>query len=491
MTQGDARERHAVDGSPMKRVAMIAYYFPPDGSAGVYRPLRFARTLPRYGWQPSVVTVDTDVHPRYDSTLTAAVPKSIEIVRVADRDLWRRLQATREKRLRARLQAASPQQRAETVRAQHRLIRSIVRQQVRRVEAALYYPDYARFWIKPAVTATVDLCRRTRPHALFVTGGPWSAFLVAQQASARAGVPFVLDFRDSWTLTRNDDFESLRPRWAMRRDRLLLRRLFAAARSVIFRYESEAQCYWQAYSGALTRSKIHIIPNGFEGAIDTSPLPGGERCVVLYTGTAVPYRYETLLEGLSMLQARHPREAAQLHVLFVGEGCDDVRAAAASLGVSGLVETRPPVSAREVERLQRDAHALLLLGVKPYQGYELCGSKVFGYLRAGRPIVGILPADESRRVLERVGVSTIADIEAPEQIVSILRQVLASWSTGGLPSLIPNAARCDIYESAYQTRALASALDGGPALTPFVPGLVDLPASLRHAIGSEGWLSTA
>ena len=37
----------------MKSVLMIAYYFPPDGSAGVYRPLRFVRHLAARGWQPS------------------------------------------------------------------------------------------------------------------------------------------------------------------------------------------------------------------------------------------------------------------------------------------------------------------------------------------------------------------------------------------------------------------------------------------------------
>jgi hypothetical protein len=475
----------------MKRVAMIAYYFPPDGSAGAYRPLRFVRALPKYGWQASVVTVETDAYPRYDPTLHDLVPKGLDVVRVADRDLWRRIQARREKAIRAHLQAASPQERAETVRAHHRPMRSALRQWVRRGEAAVYYPDHARFWIKPAVAATVDLCRRTRPRALVVTGGPWSAFIVAHEASQRTGVPYVLDFRDSWTLTCNDEFEALRPRWATRRDRSLLRRLFAAAQAVIFRYESEAQCYWQAYSGALTRNKIHIIPNGYEGAIDASPLTRGDRCVVLYTGTAVPYRYDTLLEALSLLQARHPGEAAQLQVSFVGEGGDEVRDAATARGVAAFVETRTPVSARDVDRLQRDAHALLLLGVKPYRGYELCGSKVFGYLRAGRPIVGILPADESRRVLERVGVSTVADIDSPEDIVAVLRTLLACWSSGRLPSLLPDAAQCGVYEAAHQTRALARALDGGPALTPFIPGAVELPASLRHAIGSEGWLSPA
>ena len=156
-----------------------------------------------------------------------------------------------------------------------------------------------------------------------------------------------------------------------------------------------------------------------------------------------------------------------------------------------MVETLDPVPSREVARLQRNAHALLLLGVNPYQGFELCGSKVFGYLRAGRPILGFLPADESRKVLERVGVSTVADIDSPREIVEVLRHMVASWSANRLPSLLPDPDRCAVYEATNQALALVRALEGRPALTPFIPGSVEMPDSLKGKIGRHGWLSTA
>jgi hypothetical protein len=42
----------------MKSVVMIAYFFPPEGNVGSYRPLRFARHLPFFGWQPTVISID-------------------------------------------------------------------------------------------------------------------------------------------------------------------------------------------------------------------------------------------------------------------------------------------------------------------------------------------------------------------------------------------------------------------------------------------------
>jgi len=55
----------------MKSVVMI-YGFPPEGSAGVYRPLRFVRHLPSFGWHPTVITVDAKSYETYDSSLSNA-----------------------------------------------------------------------------------------------------------------------------------------------------------------------------------------------------------------------------------------------------------------------------------------------------------------------------------------------------------------------------------------------------------------------------------
>ena len=70
----------------MKSVLMIAYFFPPEGSAGTYRPLRFVRQLSKMGWSTSVVSADPYHYERYDPDLLGLVPSETEIVRVRGRD---------------------------------------------------------------------------------------------------------------------------------------------------------------------------------------------------------------------------------------------------------------------------------------------------------------------------------------------------------------------------------------------------------------------
>src|ERR1044071_10405709 len=91
----------------MKSVVMIAYNFPPEGNAGTYRPLRFARHLPSLNWQPTVITVETDFYERYDPSLLSLVPKGIEVIRVRNRDPWQAFQSRRGQRVTERISEAS------------------------------------------------------------------------------------------------------------------------------------------------------------------------------------------------------------------------------------------------------------------------------------------------------------------------------------------------------------------------------------------------
>lgn len=475
----------------MKSVVMLAYCFPPDGSAGVYRPLRFVRLLSAIGWRTSVIAAELGPYSstRHDPGLLELVPSDTEIVRVRGRDLWQTIQDWRARRLQERSSARVATEGAQPFQATHDdVTRSYLREIVRTAEAWCYHPDMASGWISPAVETTIRVCARKKAQVIVATGGPWSSFVVAERASRRTGIPYVLDFRDSWTLAQ-DSFDVKRPAWATRLDRRTLRRLFERAQAVILRYPTEAECYWRAYEPALDSSKIHLIPNGYDGAVERFTAPRGDTCTILYTGTLPPYRYDTLLQAVHQFKKSEPTQAQRLRLVFVGDGVEVLANEAAALGLSDIIEVRGVVPYAEARRLQASAHALLLLGLKPGRGYEFCGSKVFSYLQAGRPIVGVLPPDETKKILRRVGVSTVGDIESPAEIAAVLHQIVDAWWDGRLECLLPDRDAADLYSAERQTGALVRALEGSPPAEPFIPGSVDIPPSLRKEIGAGGWVT--
>jgi glycosyltransferase involved in cell wall biosynthesis len=473
----------------MKTVVMIAHTFPPEGSAGAYRPLRFVRHLSAQGWNATVISVAVQEYERYDPDLLQQVPTDVDVIRVASRDWWQTIQARRAQRLRHSLAATSPAAMSRLQRAERGRIRSLIRHAVRRAEAWCYQPDKAMQWIRPAVEATVSAIAQRRADTIWATAGPISSFIVAERASQRTGVPYVLDFRDAWTITDNE-FDSLRPSWAITRDRRNLFRILKGAQAIVFRYHSEAECYWRAYGSAIDPSKVYIIPNGYDGEIDRQPSPASSRCTLLYTGTLYSYRFDTFIEALQKFLTEDANRARLLRVIFVGEGGRLARDATTSADARHIIEVREPLTHRGSAELHRQADALFVLGrPSSMTGYELfAGAKVFEYLKAGRPILGILPRDETRNILRRVGIATIADVESVPEIVGILQQTVDAWASGQLQSLRPDPRACAAFSAPYQTAELARALAGDPPTEPFVPGAVEVPPSLRRKVESSEWV---
>lgn len=471
----------------MKSVVMIAYFFPPEGNGGVYRSLRFVRHLSKMGWLASVISGAPYRYERYDPELLQLVPSETEVIRVRGRDLWQVLQAKRAERMHKRLAGAPSEAVSQIREAQNAPLRTRVREMVRPVEGWYYRPDMAMPWIRPAVSATLRLCTDKSPNVIWATAGPVSSCIVAQRAAKRAGVPYVLDFRDPWGLDYYYESEVKKPTWVKLANRRTLYRLLKEARAVVFQFRTIAECYWRAYPGALDAERIHIIPNGYEGEMEESSAARGERCTILYAGTLSTYRYDTLLKSLHLLKKTDSSQAKQLRFLFVGEHTEELAREVAELELSDIVETAGPTSNAGIVRLNREANAFLMLGRSPdRRGHELvAGAKLFGYLKGRRPILGVLPQDEARKILEGVGVSTIADAESPSEIVAVLRRLSNAWSQQRMASLLPDRTACKVYSAEEQTASLVRALEGSSATKRFVPGSVAIPPSLRKQVGDQ------
>jgi hypothetical protein len=59
----------------MKKVLIITYYWPPAGGPGVQRILKFAKYLPKFGWQPVILTVHKGEYYAIDNDLVNEIPE--------------------------------------------------------------------------------------------------------------------------------------------------------------------------------------------------------------------------------------------------------------------------------------------------------------------------------------------------------------------------------------------------------------------------------
>ena len=71
-----------------EKYLIIAYYFPPMGLSGVQRTVKFAKFLAKYGWKPTVLTVEPTGYYAFDETLLKEVEEAgVKIVRTHSYDV--------------------------------------------------------------------------------------------------------------------------------------------------------------------------------------------------------------------------------------------------------------------------------------------------------------------------------------------------------------------------------------------------------------------
>jgi glycosyltransferase involved in cell wall biosynthesis len=161
----------------LRRVLVIAYYFPPMGLSGVQRTLKFVKYLPQFGWQPTVLTVEPRGYlAKDDSFLQELEGRDVRIVRTTPAGPGRWLS------------------RKEVVGLPAEWKRKLLS----RISDTFFIPDNKVGWKRKAVDAALALHRETPFDLIFATAPPFTDFLIGRDVKKKINKPLVLDYRDPW-----------------------------------------------------------------------------------------------------------------------------------------------------------------------------------------------------------------------------------------------------------------------------------------------------
>jgi len=159
-------------------VLIVSHFFPPHGGGGVHRALAWARHLPAFGWDVTVLAAGLRGYWVEDPSLLARVPAATEVLRVDAATgvaLWRA--------------AAGARGAAQGVRTDG---------PVKALARFFLLPDSYRAWAAPAVRAGRARLARGDIDAVLSTSPPETAHLVGETLARHAHLPWVADFRDPW-----------------------------------------------------------------------------------------------------------------------------------------------------------------------------------------------------------------------------------------------------------------------------------------------------
>jgi glycosyltransferase involved in cell wall biosynthesis len=413
----------------VKKLLVVANPYPPMASAGTTRVVRLLRHLPDEGWEPSVLTAK--------ATGPAAVPAGARVARAV---------------------VPWPRQLLGGGRRSTRVNRWVA------------VPDPYVAWVGPAVLKGREILRHERFDALFSSSPRASAHLVAAALAKQTGLPWLADYRDPWSTYQFRSYpthahEAAHARleaWALRR---------AAAVTAVNQPivdDLVARHPWLA-------GRTHVLPNGFDRSEEPAEVSLGEGFWIVHTGRL--YGRERQVAAFLEALASLPPE---VRALFVGVDESRVRPDADRFGLGDRVRVEPFVPLAVALGHQRAADALLLVnGRRP----ESMSSKVFEYLRAGRPVFAISPAGSAARALfAEVGGGTCVLPDDP--MAAPLAAFITAVRGGTAP--VADPAALERYELGRLTAELRDILDGLAGQPPPADRPPAATAAGSAALGAAG-----
>jgi glycosyltransferase involved in cell wall biosynthesis len=413
------------------KVLFLAFEFPPSAAGGVFRAAKLAKYLVRAGHELDVVTVRAEDYPAWsshglDDTLLNDLPAGVRVHRVAAGFpgwYWR----LRRSKLGARL-----------------------------ADFAHWGDPVSLFWWRGVRELLDRLVPERRPDVLLATAPPFGVAVIARRAARRYRLPWVMDWRDPWTLWRMVPFASYGHY-----------RYVRAAEGAALREANVSVCTshvtredWLGEFRDADERRLVTIYNGWDaedlaGVVPEPPPPGKRR--IAYVGSFYydpaawdaimrplwrrpphrwlhfrkrreDWRYRSpyyFLRGLRRFADRHPELVGQLDVTFAGSVPPWLPAMLEETKTTALVTLRGRVPHREALALQAGADALLLTSAKidGRPDYSIAG-KTFEYLALGRPVLAVVTPGAMRDLVTWAESGIVADPDDTDAVAAAIERVV-------------------------------------------------------------------
>ena len=363
----------------MKRLLIITYYWPPTGGSGVQRWVKFSKYLPQFGWQPVIYTPENPEQLAIDESLLSDIPDCAEIIKThisEPYEIYRRLTGSKGK----------PQE-VNPLNAQKKSLGKKISLWLR---GNLFIPDPRIWWVRPSVRFLTKYLREHPVDAVVTTGPPQSMHLIGRGLKRRLGVKWIADFRDPWTEMFYYKHLSL-SRFSDRRHRRLEQSVLDEADLVIAVSPPVARDF-----AAKTATPVKLITNGFDEddfAAPVEPRTDGKFTLVhtgLFASDGNPLN---LWDALAAKCREDSAFRSRLQIRLAGKTDPEIISAIRERGLGDNLVNLGYLPHEQTVAEQRGADILLLpLRQEPEYAKVLPG-KIFEYIAARRPVLGIGQSD--------------------------------------------------------------------------------------------------
>ena len=418
----------------MFKVLVIAYYFPPMGLSGVQRTLKFVKYLPKYNWEPTVITAGETSYFAHDESLMKEVKENnIRVIRTNGNEPNAKLK------------------KFGTVKFPAEWLRKFLSN----LSKTIFIPDNKISWSKKVLKTAENLLKSENYDVIFVSIPPFSSFITAVELKKKYNIPVIVDYRDLWLNNQFAFYPTSLHKYIHKK--MEYNALKFSDRVIVVNRRIKEELL-KNY-GFLKFDEIVIIPHGFDQEDFDKFLPQNvnskkNRIRLLYSG--IFYENITplyLFKAFNNLRIEYPQIANFYELHFIGHFRKENLKIVKKLNLESFVHIHGYLEHSEVIKKLGEADVLWLMLGNGKSMDTVTAGKLFEYFGTRKPIMGFLPEGASKSALSEYEASFICEPDNLEMIKRHLITVYNLFITNKLPN--PNEEFVLRHERQYLTKLLA------------------------------------
>ena len=358
----------------MRKVLVITYYWPPAGGPGVQRWLKFVKYLRDFDIEPVLYIPENPDYPLIDNTFLKEIPNDLIIYKHPIKEPYR---------------LASIFSSKKTKRISSGIIQSNNQSFTEKIflwiRGNLFIPDARKFWIKPSVNYLKGVLEKEGIDTIITTGPPHSVHLIGYYLKQTKAVNWIADFRDPWTTIGYHKKLKLTSSSEKKHKRLESTVLNSADKIIVTSATTKREFQH------ITNQPIQVITNGFDSNVSMNQNLD-EKFTISHIGSMLTGRNPTKLwQVLSELLKQNSEFKNALQLQFIGVISNDVLQSLNDLGLQNHIEVIGYVSHEKALEYQKVSQILLLVEIDSQETIGIIPGKLFEYMAAKRPILGVGP----------------------------------------------------------------------------------------------------
>lgn len=411
----------------MRKCLFIAYYFPPMGLSGVQRTLKFAKYLKNYGWEAVILTTYNQNYYAYDESLNNELLETgLSVYRTNDKN--------KKKKINANLPNY-------TIQKIGRFFLNFAN-----------IPDSKVKWKKYALSTAESIFKEHNIEAIFSTAPPFTDFLIGKELSEKYNIPYLIDYRDSWTDNEFHYFPTpYHKNKAIKLEDKILKTSTKAF--VISRYAKEMLIKRYKF---LSYDDVVILPHGYDSEdfkFFNDIKPDINYFTITHSGVFQDNRTpKYFFKAIQKLIKEQPSIAKHLKIRLVGLMRKSHIKMIKKYKLENVVSCIGFVKHKEAINYLLDSDILWLM----LNDNIRTPGKLWEYFGAKKPILATIPNGSMKALCQQYKASIVTPPKNIDEIKSAILKYYELWQAKDLPK--PDNNFVNLFDRKLLTEELAKQL---------------------------------